>query len=513
VQCASKAENAASTMRRSDVPLLEMRNISKRFPGISALSDVSIELFRGEVHMLLGANGAGKSTLMKILFGAYPADEGDLLFDGQMVEMTGPVRSRELGVAVIFQEFSLVPYLNIAENIFLGREPPGRLPGTVDSARMHAESRRLLDLLGVPCDTRRLAHDLGIAQQQSVEIAKALSNDARVLVMDEPTAALSDRECDALFSVIRQLKAKGVAIVHISHRLPEVFALGDRISVLRDGKKVASTTPAETNPAELVHMMIGRTLDGSKRETGRRPSGAIPALVVKDLVTETGVRGVSLQVNPGEIVGLTGLVGAGRTEVARAVFGLDRVLSGEVQLWGNSFSGGPHEAVRLGVALISEDRKREGLALMQSIRENTVAASLSKLFPLWFSPRKADRFTAELMKKLGIAATSSRQITRVLSGGNQQKVVISKWLLAGSKLLIFDEPTRGIDVGAKAEIFAVIDTLVDQGAAVLMISSELAEVVALCDRAYVMREGRIAGELSHQDLSESAILSLSMDNG
>ena len=494
-------------------PVLEMRGISKRFPGVTALSGVSLQLYRGEVHMLLGENGAGKSTLMKILFGAYQANDGELLLDGRPVVVSDPLHARKLGIAVIFQEFTLVPYLTVAENVFLGREPHGRLPGTIAFRRMEAETRRLLDLLGLSCGPRALAGQLGVAQQQLVEIAKALSQDARVLVMDEPTATLSDRECERLFAVIRDLRAKGVAVVYISHRMPEVFELGDRITVLRDGRNVCSLLPSETNPAELVGLMIGHTLSTGRAASARTAREGADALAVDGLETANGVNGVSLTVRPGEIVGLTGLVGSGRTEVARAVFGLDTIRAGSVRIWGEEFRGSPAEAVRRGVALIPESRKSEGLALIRSVRDNVVVAGLRTRFPFLFSPKRANGFAREMIAALGIATPSARQVVKVLSGGNQQKVVIGKWLVAQSRLFIFDEPTRGIDVGAKAEIFRLIGQLVDQGAAVLMISSEFAEVAQVCDRAYVMRDGRIAGELPWAELSEPALLGLSIGHG
>jgi ribose transport system ATP-binding protein len=494
-------------------PLLELRGIGKQFPGVRALDGVDLALRAGEVHMLVGENGAGKSSLIKVLYGAYRADEGSILHEGRPVEIRSPADARRLGIAVIFQEFSLVPFLDIAQNIFLGREPRGRIPGSIDRARLHADARRILQLLGVDYDTRRLVHTLGVAQQQMVEIAKALSQSARTLVMDEPTAALSDHECEQLFKVIRQLKAEGVAIAYISHRLNEVFELGDRITVLRDGRKVKTLLPAETDPDELVALMVGRSVAASyAREAGGAPGDV--ALEVKDLATDTGVKGVDLVVRAGEIVGLSGLVGAGRTEVARAIFGADRPTRGEVRVFGERFTGGPGEAKRRGIALIPENRKQEGLALIRSVRDNLLLAALYRIFPrAWFDPPRATRLARESIERLRIATPTPARLARYLSGGNQQKTVIGKWLNAGCRLFILDEPTRGIDVGAKAEIFSIIDGLVRQGAAVLMISSELSEVAGVCDRAYVMRGGRIAGELARERLSEANILRLAMHEG
>ncbi|RXT56247.1 sugar ABC transporter ATP-binding protein [Bosea sp. Tri-44] len=492
------------------VPLFELRGISKTFPGVKALDDVSFALWPGQVHMLLGENGAGKSSLMKVLCGAYQADAGEYFHKGEKVEIRSPADARKLGIAVIFQEFSLVPYLDVAQNIFLGREFPSRIPGLVDRRRLYREAQAVLDLIGLDVDPRTKVHTLGVAQQQMVEIGKALSQDARILVMDEPTAALSDRETERLFEVMRQLQAKGVAIVYISHRMAEVFALGDRITVLRDGKLVGRARPGETTPDALVRMMVGRTVDMSYPRNFAQQPGEI-VLEVKGLCAKNGIRDIDLTVRAGEIVGLCGLVGSGRTEVARAVFGADEVTAGEISIFGKARRGGPDAAVFAGVGLIPESRKIEGLALIRTVADNLAVAALPKLFPNgMFSPRRAQRSAEELIKRLRIATPSPNQSVALLSGGNQQKVVIGKWLAAGTRLFIFDEPTRGIDVGAKSEIFALIDQLVADGAAVLMISSEQAEIVHVCDRAYVMRDKRLVGELSRSELSEENIVRMGM---
>jgi len=491
-------------------PLFEARHVSKAFPGVQALDDVSLAAHAGEAHVLLGQNGAGKSTLIKALYGAYHPDQGEFLFDGVPVRLTSPADARRLGVAVMFQEFSLVPYLNVADNIFLGREFSGRVPGTIDRRRMRDEAARILTALGTDLDPGTPVHRLGVAQQQMVEIAKALSQHARVLVMDEPTAALSDPEIERLFAIIRTLKAEGVAIIYISHRLHEIFAIGDRITVLRDGRNVAEVRPADTTVAGLVRMMVGREVSTTYRHRFADRPGA-PVLEVRDLRAANGVHGVSLLVRAGEIVGLAGLVGAGRTELVRAIFGADHVTGGEVRLHGDVFQGGPPSAVRAGAGLVPEDRKRQGLALVQSVQDNLLVAGLRTLFPnRWYRPVRAARAASDLTARLAISTPSPRRLVKYLSGGNQQKVVIGKWLNAGSRLFIFDEPTRGIDVGAKAELFQLMETLVHEGAAVLMISSELPEIVAVCDRAYVMRDRTLAGALSRGDLSEENILRLAM---
>src|SRR3974390_682190 len=526
---ASRRECGASPWgieRVSSVPVLELRGISKDFPGVKALDDVSFAIDAGEVHMLVGENGAGKSTLMKILCGAYRADRGSFFHKGQEVAMHGPADARKFGVAVIFQEFTLVPYLDIAQNIFLGREFSSALPGLIDRSRIHAEAKRVLDSIGFDIDPRTPVRKLGVAQQQMVEIAKALSQNARILVMDEPTAALSDRETELLFAMIERLKRDGVGIIYISHRLSEVFALGDRITVMRDGRRIASLLPGETAPDKLVTLMVGREVDA----TYTRPDRPLPGKVeleVKNLSATTGFSDVSLTVRAGEIVGLCGLVGSGRaggevggvgvlvgsgrTEVPRAIFGADRASAGEIRLNGEPIGSSPEDSVRRAVALIPESRKAQGLALARSVGDNIVLAGLRKLFPSRiYIPRRATKAARSVIDKLRIATPSPRRPVSALSGGNQQKVVIGKWLNANAQFYIFDEPTRGIDVGAKAEIFRLIDNLVHNGAGVLMISSEQIEIVHICDRAYVMRAGHIAGELSRDELTEANIVRLGM---
>jgi ribose transport system ATP-binding protein len=504
--------NASAPVPSTDAtaPLFELRGISKSFPGVKALDDVSFAIWPGEVHMLLGENGAGKSSLMKVLCGAYTADGGEFFLSGRKVEMSSAADARKLGIAVIFQEFSLVPYLDIAQNIYLGREPRGWLPGTIDRGRILRDARALLATIGFDIDPSTPVHKLGVAQQQMVEIAKALSQDARILVMDEPTAALSDRETELLFAMIAKLKAKGAAIVYISHRMAEVFALGDRITVLRDGKKVVEAMPGQSSPDELIRLMVGRNVDTSYPRNFAAEPGPV-VLRVTDVSAASGIQDINLVVRAGEIVGLCGLVGSGRTEVARAIFGADRTSAGEIRINGRLRSGGPDKASRMGLALIPESRKAEGLALIRSVGDNLVVSALRRLFPLGlFVPQRAREESRGLVRQLRVATPSTKQPVGLLSGGNQQKVVIGKWLAAGAKVFIFDEPTRGIDVGAKAEIFALIDDLVAKGAAVLMISSDQAEIVHVCDRAYVMRDGGIVGELARHELSEENIIRMGM---
>lgn len=492
-------------MKVNPAPLIEMRGISKAFPGVRALDDVSLSVNAGEVHMLVGQNGAGKSTLIKVLCGAHHPDRGEFLVDGQPVRIHSVADARRLGIAVIFQEFSLVPFLNVAQNIFLGRE-------LRDRRQMHSEGARILELLGIHLDTHTLIYELGVAQQQMVEIAKALSQNARILVMDEPTAALSEHEIERLFERIHRLKQEGIAIIYISHRLREVFEIGDRITVLRDGRVAASLVPSETSANALVHLMVGREVDTTYRRHFCERTGET-VLETRNLTAANGVHSANIQVRLGEIVGLAGLVGAGRTELVRAIFGADRIIRGEVFLDGKQLKGDAAISVRHGMGLVPENRKKEGLALIRSVHDNLIVAGLPRAFPnRWYRFQKAFRIVADLVTKLRIATPSPQRLARFLSGGNQQKIVIGKWLNAGARFFIFDEPTRGIDVGAKAEIFSLLDGIVAQGAAVLLISSELPEIVSVCDRAYVMRDKTIAGELSRGELTKENILKLAMQH-
>jgi len=492
----------------SSALLLRLVDIDKSFPGVHALKQVSFDIHAGEVHVILGQNGAGKSTLIKTLCGAYAADSGYIELQGRRISVSRPADASALGIAVIFQEFSLVPYLDIAQNIFLGREAPFARFGIVNSASMHAAAAAILHDLGLDYDTHLFASDLGVAQQQMVEIAKALSQNARVLVMDEPTAAISERESHRLFETIARLTGKGVAIVYISHRMKEVHALGDRITILRDGAVVTSVVRGEMSQTEMVGSMIGRT---SGAQGGRTPRPPGESVVFARDVNTARLSNISIEVCAGEVVGLAGLVGSGRTELVRALFGADAIISGEIALAGKSAPATLHARVRAGMALLPEDRKHEGLAQTLDVRDNATAASLWRSFASgWFRYAIADRDTRSMIEQLGIATHGTRQTVWTLSGGNQQKIVLGKWLAAGAKLFLLDEPTRGVDVGAKAEIYRLIDQLVDEGAAVVVISSELPELVQLCDRAYVMRDYRVVGHLAGDVLTERAILEMAV---
>lgn len=503
-------ETQTETRPTTSDPLLTLSGISKTFPGVRALQDVSLSLWAGEVHMLMGENGAGKSTLMKVMCGAYEPDAGEFRRDGIRVEVRNGADARRLGVAVIFQEFSLVPYLNIAQNIFLGREPMRRLPGIIDHQRMHRDAREVLKRLDFDVDTHAMVASLGVAQQQLVEIAKALSQHARILVLDEPTAALSDRESERLFKIIADLKAGGVAMAYISHRMEEVFELGDRVSVLRDGKLVASMPASQAMPNELVALMVGRKVDMAYTRDAR-PQPGRTVLEVKELAAANGVHDISMKVRAGEIVGLAGLVGSGRTELARAIFGVDPVTKGEVLVNGKEFRAGPPEARECGMAFIPENRKLEGLALERTVGDNLLMAAMPRCFPKgWYIPAHANKLARDIIGQLRISTRGPHTQAQMLSGGSQQKVVIGKWLLDDAQLFIFDEPTRGIDVGAKEQIFELIDGLVRQGRAVLMISSEIGEIIRVCDRAYVMKDKTIAGHLEQGDLDEVKLVRLAV---
>lgn len=491
-------------------PLIKLCGIGKSFAGVRALNDVTLSLWPGEVHMIMGENGAGKSTLMKVMCGAYDADAGHFEYKGERVEVRGTADARRLGIAVIFQEYSLVPYLNVAQNIFLGREPLRRFTRLVDHATMHRRGRELMARLGSDIDTYTLVEHLSVAQQQVVEIAKALSQDARVLVLDEPTSALSARESERLFGLIGELRRQGVAMAYISHRMDEVFELGDRVSVLRDGQMVATLPARQATPDQLVSMMVGRRVDMSYNR-GERPQLGRTVLKVDGLTGGNGLRLASLEVRAGEIVGLAGLVGSGRTELVRTVFGADERTAGSVEIDGLSFDGGPADARRWGIALIPEDRKRQGIALERSVGDNLMLTSLSRHFPnALFRPGRAFDLARTQIGQLAIATDGPHKPAGQLSGGNQQKIVIGKWLLDDARLFLFDEPTRGIDVGAKEQIFALMDALVRQGRAVLMISSEMGELVRVCDRIYVMKDMAVVGELDAEKVDEETLVAAAM---
>ena len=489
--------------------LIAVKNLSKSFPGVKALQDVQFDLQAGEVHALMGENGAGKSTLMKILAGVYTRDAGEVLLDGQPVDIKSPAHAQALAIGIIHQELYLMPHLTAAQNIFLGREPKDRSGLFLDEETVNRDTAALFARmhLHMPPDTR--IADLTVARQQMVEIAKALSHKSRVLIMDEPTAALNNAEIEELFRIIRQLRAEGVGIVYISHKMDEIQRIADRITVMRDGRYIA-TVPARTPMGEIIAMMVGRTLEHADKHIPDTTANEV-LLDVRGLTRGRAIRDVSFSVRGGEILGFAGLMGAGRTEVARAVFGADAIEAGEVRVRGQLLSlKSPRDAVQAGIGYLSEDRKHFGLATGMDVESNITLPSLRRWLT-WgmFLNRPAIRAIGqEMVDKLRIKTPSLTQVARLLSGGNQQKVVIAKWLVQDCEVLIFDEPTRGIDVGAKSEIYKLVNDLAAQGKAIIVISSELPEVLHLSHRILVMCEGRITGDVSALDATQESLMAL-----
>ena len=486
-------------------PALRLRHASKTFGSVVALGDGSIELTAGEVHALVGENGAGKSTLVKILAGVHQPDAGELLVAGSARLFRSPADSKAAGISVIYQEPTLFPDLTVAENIFIGRQPRTRL-GFIDRAAMRAEARALFHRLGVPIDPDRPAEGLSIADQQIIEIAKAISLDASVLVMDEPTAALSGVEVERLFTVARALRDRGAAILFISHRFEEVFDLADRVTVMRDGAYIGTHPTAEVTVDQLVREMVGRDIATLFPKTDTVIGTAV--LEVTGLTRAGVFRDVSFAVRSGEIVALAGLVGAGRSEVARAVFGIDRYDSGEVRMSGSPLTPhSPGAAIAAGIGFVPEDRRKQGLVMPMSVARNTVLPLRRRLARAGIISGRLERATAaEWGRRLRVKAASPDAPVATLSGGNQQKVVLAKWLATEPRLLIVDEPTRGIDVGTKAEVHRLISDLAGRGIAVLMISSELPEVLGMADTVLVMHEGRISGRFTRAEATAEKVM-------
>src|SRR5258706_4127965 len=484
-----------------------MDGISKDFPGVHALRDCRFDLRRGEVHALVGENGAGKSTLMKILAGVYRMDAGRIRVKGVDVDIPTPRAAQQLGISIIHQELSLMPNLTAAQNIFIGREPRRVLPFLLDDRALNRNAQALFDQLHLKLDPQTKVANLAVAQQQMVEIAKALSYKAEVVIMDEPTAALTETEIDELFRIIRRIRETGVGVVHISHRLDELKRISDRVTVMRDGQFIATVDTKGATIDQIIRMMVGRTIFEEAPELHATDPEVV--LDVRDLSRGRAVRHVSFNLHRGEILGFAGLVGAGRTEVARAVFGADRADSAEISLKGRvAHINSPGDAVRRGIGYLSEDRKRFGLALSMDVETNIVLATFRKFLRAFgrIDARRTRSTALQRVERLAIKTPSIHQKVRNLSGGNQQKVVIAKWLTADTDILIFHEPTRGIDVGAKSEIYHLLNELAQQGKAIIMISSELPEILRMIHRIIVMCEGRITGELSGAGATQEQIM-------
>ncbi|MCP2240323.1 sugar ABC transporter ATP-binding protein [Thermoanaerobacterium thermosaccharolyticum] len=495
--------------------VLKMENINKSFPGVHALKNVYFDLKKGEVHALLGENGAGKSTLMKILTGVYKKDSGTILLHGNEVDFSSPKEAQNMGIAIIFQEFNLLPHLNVAQNIFIGRESKNKkFPALIDERKLISDTQKILDSLNLNIKPTELVKNLSVAKQQMVEIAKALSMNAEILIMDEPTAALTESEIEELFKTIKHLKSQGVAIIYISHRMEELNAICDRVTVMRDGEYVKTINFKDTNIEELITLMVGRSLKEKFPKHNCKRGKRV--LEVKNLSRNNVLKNISFELYEGEILGIAGLMGAGRTELARALFGADRVDGGEIVLDGKSVKiNNPNDAIKNGIGYISEDRKRDGIALGLSVEKNITLASLDNVCKKGgvIDQNREKEIARSFVENLKIKTPSLSQKVKNLSGGNQQKVVLAKWMCVNNlRVLIFDEPTRGIDVGAKVEVYNLMNELLQQGIGIIMISSELPEILGMSDRIIVMHEGRITGELMRSDATQEKILRYATGN-
>jgi ribose transport system ATP-binding protein len=491
----------------NDTPLLAVRGLTKRFPGVRALTDVSMTLGRSEVVAVIGENGAGKSTLMKILAGVQKQDEGDILVDGRNVEIGSVQAALELGIALIHQELNLADNLDVASNIFLGREP--HRFGFIDRRRLCEEAEQFVDRVGLGVSPRTIVGTLPIGKQQMVEIAKALSVNARILIMDEPTSSLTQHETDQLFTVVRDLRSRGISVIYISHRLSEVKELADRVAVLRDGRNAGELKREDVSHDRMVKLMVGRDVSQFYPHTPHAPGDVV--LEVDRLRTAAHPRHeLSFKLRAGEIVGLAGLVGAGRTEMLQTIFGVAPRVGGSVFVAGREVQiRSAVDAIHSGIALVPEDRKQQGLILEMAVRENLSLPSLRRTQRAGFLNGASERkIAADMIEALNVRTPGDRQVVQYLSGGNQQKVVIGKWLAMSPRVLLLDEPTRGIDVGAKQEIYRLMEKLARSGVAILFVSSEMEEVLGMSDRTLVMHEGRITGELKREELSEEAIMHL-----
>jgi inositol transport system ATP-binding protein len=490
---------------------LLMENISKSFPGVKALDDVSFELKKGEVHALMGENGAGKSTLMKILIGLYHQDSGNICVNGKEVKIHSPKDSLNCGISMIHQELNPVPAMSIAENIFLGREPRlFKVGGIVNKKQMNKNTVEFFKTLGLDFNPKRIMMDLSVAETQMVEIAKAISYNSDIIIMDEPTSAITDKEIEKLFNMIALLKSKGVSIIYISHKLEEIFKIADRITVLRDGTYVGTKSIDEVDKNILISMMVGREINNIFPKEAVHAGDVV--LSVKGLTKKGMFENISFELKAGEILGIAGLMGAGRTELVETIFGIRKLDKGEIYINGEKTKiKSPRDAIRQGLAIVSEDRKRAGLNLKASVKENITLVRLKEFSRLGIIKKhKEIRSVDESIRKISIKTPSRNQIVTFLSGGNQQKVIIAKWLLVSPEIFILDEPTRGIDVGAKSEIHALITALAKEGKAVIMISSELPEVMGMSDRVIILHEGKITGELKRHEFDQKKIMNFAM---
>jgi len=486
---------------------LRMQEISKSFDGTQALKGVSFSAVAGEVHAISGENGAGKSTLVKILSGALESDAGEILLDGERIELGTPLRARHRGIYAVYQEFSLVPHLTVAENILMGQMPSTRVRWVVDWTKAYHRAEEILSSIGfVGIDVHTPVRQLSVSHQQMVEIAKAVANKRRILILDEPSAVLSQEEMDRLFALVRQLKQEGTLVLYISHRLDEVFEIADRITVLKDGQLVGTVTSQESDQNQLIKMMVGRDL--GEIFPARNPPGEEVALEVRQLSREGKFSDISFSLKRGEILGMFGLVGSGRTQVARCIFGAEPFTRGEIQLNGKAIlPKSPREAVAQGIALLTEDRKRDGLVMSCTIRDNASMASYGSMgrWGVINRRKQADR-VQQKVQELDVRPPLLDRLARQLSGGNQQKLVLAKWLMTQAKVLILDEPTRGVDVATKVEIYHIINNLALDGMGILLISSELPEILGMSDRTLVMREGHLVGEFPRAEASEEKLL-------
>ncbi len=486
--------------------LLSMKNVNKSFPGVLALDDVTLDILPSEIHALVGENGAGKSTLMRALSGVSKIDSGTIYWKGKSVEINQPRDAQKLGISMIHQELAIIPYLDVGKNIFLGREPQLKISGVIDWKKLYQQAQEQLDKLGLDINPKASVESLTIAQQQMVEVAKALSMDASLIVMDEPTSALTEKEADALFNYMKKLRENGVSIIFISHRLDEIQRVSDRITILRDGKWIGTSEVKNLSQNDIVKMMVGREVEQSAKKEAKLSSEVI--LQIKNLSSGDDVHDVTFDLHKGEILGIAGLVGAGRSALAEAIFGFRKITSGYIELDHKKVKfTSPQMAIEHGVGLVPEDRKAQGLFLNMAVWQNIVIAGIKKTTRFGFIQKaETQKISASLVDRLSIKTPSLRQQVKNLSGGNQQKVIIARWLSLKPKILILDEPTRGIDVGAKAEIHNLLKELATEGVGVLVISSELPEILGISDRILVMKEGHLVAELDPVLSSQDEIM-------